>query len=267
MRIEPLSANRTFIYHLMRRAMRYHSPITATAELDITDTLARIERERARGRSVGLVSLFIKATAQVLRDHPRFNQRLFHSMFGRPKLATFDEISCNTVVARRATEGGEELLIPMVLRQVDTMSVDQIQAEIRRYKTTPLSELQAVAQVNRVSTLPRWLIRLLHWKFRRDPKFLISKVGTYAVSALPHRGSGAVSVFTPTTQTAFFPTAIQEQVVVVNGEPAVRTMLLCTVTADHFVVDGLDIQRMGADLKSLVEDPQHLLGEEEATAP
>ena len=263
MRIERLSPNRTFIYHLLRRSVRFHTPITVTAALDITETLARIERERARGRRVGLVSLFIKATAQALVEHPRFNQRLFHGLFGRPRIATFDETSCNTVVAREASEGGEELLIPMVLRHVDTMSVDEIQDEIRRYKSTPLPELRAVAKNSRISKLPRWLIKLLHWKFRRDPKFLISKVGTYGVSALPHRESGVTSTFTPTTQTVFFPTSIEDRVVAIDGQPVVRTMLLCTVTADHFVIDGLDMQRMGRTLKRMVEDPSLLLGVEE----
>jgi len=262
MQVEPLTANRTFIYHLMRRAMRFHSPITATILLDITDTLARIERERGLGRRVGLTALFIKATAQVLHEHPRFNQRLFHTFWGRPRLATFDEISCNTVVARESVASGEGLLIPLVLRHVDRMSVDDIQAEIRRYKSTPLGELEAVAQLNRISKLPRWLIPLLHWKFRRDPRFLIEKVGTYGVSALPHRTSGVVSGYTPTTQTAFFPTAIQDQVIAIDGKPVVRTTLLCTVTADHFVIDGLDVQSMLATLKQLMEAPDELLGPE-----
>jgi len=124
-----------------------------------------------------------------------------------------------------------------------------------------MAEIQAAGQVQRVSKLPRWLIRLLHWKFRSDPEFTISKVGTYGVSALPHHGSGGVSTFTPTTQTAFFPTSIQDQVVAIDGKPVVRTMLLCSVTADHYVVDGLDVQRMGLELKRLVEDPSLLLGD------
>ena len=94
-----LSSNRTFIYYLQRRANRYHSPIMATAHLDITDLLARIEAERASGRRIGLVSYFIKATAETIKAHPRFNQRMFHTFWGSPRLATFDEISCNTVVA------------------------------------------------------------------------------------------------------------------------------------------------------------------------
>ena len=260
MRIERLTSNRTFIYHLQRRAARYHSPISATVMLDVTDLLARIEKEREGGRSVGFVSVFIKATAQTLKEHPRFNQRLFHNFFGRPRLATFDEISCNTVVARAGEENHEELLLPMVLRGVDGMSVEAIQGEIRRYKSTPLPELQPVAQLNRVSKLPRWLIRLLHWKFRRSPEFLISKVGTYGVSGLVHRGEEAVSTYTPTTQTVFFPTSIQEQVVAIEGVPTVRTMLLCTVTADHFIVDGRDMQRMILTLKALLADPNRLLG-------
>jgi pyruvate/2-oxoglutarate dehydrogenase complex dihydrolipoamide acyltransferase (E2) component len=259
-----LSSNRTFIYHLLQRAQRYHCPITSTAHWDVTDTLARIERDRARGRSVGFVSFFIKATGLVLQKHPRFNDRLFHRWFRRPRTVRFDEISCNTVVARDGP-GGEEILLPAVLRKVDQMSVEAIQDEIRRYKMTPLGDLPIVRDLGKISVMPRWLIRLMHRRFLRDPKFLIEKVGTYGVSALPHKNSGAVSHFTPVTQTSFFPTNFEDRVVPIEGQPTVRTMVVCAVVADHFVVDGLDLQRMGMDLKAMIEDPTIILGPEATT--
>jgi len=259
MQIEPLSSNRTFIYYLMRRSMRYHSPISASCIFDITDTLARIDRDRAAGRKVGLVSAFIKATAICIEKYPQFNQRMFHNMFGSPRIATFDEISCNTVVGRQA-ENGEAILLPLVLRRANTMSVEDIQGAIRHYKTAPLNELDAASQLQQVSRLPRWLIRFLHWRFRREPGFLISKVGTYAVSALPHHGTGGVASFTPTSQTAFFPTTLQEQVLPIDGEPAIRTTLTCTITGDHGIVDGLDVQQVAMELKRLIENPDLIFG-------
>ena len=39
--------------------------------------------------------------------------------------------------------------------------------------------------------------------------------------------------------------------------------LICE--ADHFLVDGLDLQRMGMELKSLLEDPDTILGPESGT--
>jgi len=262
-KIRPLSPNRTFIYHLMQRAMRFHSPITFTAHWDVTDTLARIEKERAGGRSVGLISYFIKATSLVMQKHPRFNDRLFHRWFRRPRVVRFDEISCNTVVARQGPNG-EEILLPAVFRRVDELSVEAIHDEIRRYKTADLADLPVVKRMGAVAKMPRWLIRLMHRKFLRDPQFLIDKVGTYGVSAMPHFNSGAVSGFTPTTQTSFFPTNIEDRVVPVDGKPAIRKMMVCTVVADHFLVDGLDLQRMGMALKALLEDPTTILGSESA---
>ncbi len=261
MRVQKLSSNRSFIYHLLRRSARFHVPIMATARIDITDTLARIERDRAKGRSVGLVALFIKATAMTLAEHPRFNERLFHTWWGSPRRVQFDEISCNTVVARDGASG-EELLIPMVLRQADTLSVEAIHDRLRQAKQQPLAEMPATTQLAKISTLPRWLIRLLHFRFRSSPGFLIEKVGTYGVSALLHQGSGAVATFSPSTQTSFFPTSIEDQMVVIDGVPTVRTLLLCSVTADHYLVDGLDVQRMGLSLKEKVEQPEVLLGPE-----
>ncbi|MAA79360.1 MAG: hypothetical protein CL916_08875 [Deltaproteobacteria bacterium] len=257
MRIEKLSRQRTFIYHLLRRAVRFHAPICVTCLFDITDLEAKIKQEREKGVSVGLVASFIKATALCIQKHERLNQRLFHTFWGTPKIATFDEISCNTVVSR-TTKDGEDIVLPMVLRHVDTMSVSQIQAKIRAYKSKPLHELEAVSNLNKISNMPRWLSKFLHWRFRREPRFLISKVGTYAVSALPTRDLRCTSSLTPVSQTAFIPTTIQEEMLIIDGQPKVRTTMTCSITVDHYVMDGLYLKNALIDLRTWIEDPDTL---------
>ena len=260
MRFETLSNQRTFIYHLLRRSVRFHAPITVTCIFDITDLEAKIAKERERGNSVGLIASFIKATALCIKKHKRLNQRLFHTFWGTPKIATFDEISCNTVVGR-TTSTGEDIVLPMVLRHVDTMSVSEIQSKIREFTSKPLHELEAVDNLRAISTMPRWLSKFLHWRFRREPRFLISKVGTYAVSALPNRELRCTSTYTPVSQTAFVPTTIQEQMLVIDGQPAVRTTLTCTITVDHYVMDGLYLKNALVDLKRYLEQPDTLFEE------
>jgi hypothetical protein len=44
MRVQKISSNRSFIYHLLLRSARFHVPIMATARLDATATLARLNR-------------------------------------------------------------------------------------------------------------------------------------------------------------------------------------------------------------------------------
>lgn len=260
MRIEPLSRQRTFIYHLLQRAVRFHAPISVTCIFDITDLEAKIKQEREKGNAVGLVSSFIKAAALCIQKHKRLNQRLFHSFWGTPKIATFDEISCNTVVGR-TSETGEDLVLPMVLRNVDTMSVSQIQSKIREFKSKPLHELEAANQRNNISKIPRWLSKFLHWRFRREPRFLLSKVGTFAVSALPTRSLRCTSTFTPVSQTAFIPTTIQEQMLVIEGQPKVRTTLTCSITVDHYIMDGLYLRNALVDLQKWIEDPDTLFAQ------
>jgi len=234
--------------------------MSVTCHFDITDLESKIMEEREAGQAAGLVASFIKATAICLKTHPRLNQRIFHRFWRTPKLATFDEISCNTVVGRTSSEG-EPIVLPMVLRHVDSMKISDIQNQIQAMKTTPLQELSAVDTLKKMTTMPRWLSRFLHWRFRREPHFLISKVGTYAVSALPTRGLDCTSTFTPVAQTAFFPTCIQETMRIIEGKPTIRTTLTCTITADHYVVDGLYIQSAALQLQSLLEQPELLFAD------
>ena len=153
------------------------------------------------GETVGLVAAFIKATALCLKKYPRLNQRLFHGFFGVPRLVSFDEISCNTVVGRESA-AGEPILLPMVLRNVDAMSVSEIQTTIRHYKTGPLEEIEAVGKLKKISKLPLDESTAA-LAFRRERDFHL-KCWNHAVSALPTRGD-CTSTFTPVAQTAFFP--------------------------------------------------------------
>ncbi len=52
---------------------------------------------------------------------------------------------------------------------------------------------------------------------------------------------------------------IQERVVAVNGQPAVRPMMTLTVTFDHRAVDGAPAAQFLACLKELLENPARLL--------
>ena len=69
----------------------------------------------------------------------------------------------------------------------------------------------------------------------------------------------AVSSNAPANQTTFFPINLGDRPAVHNGEIAIRKILAITISVDHFLVDGLDLNQCGATLGKLLENPQALM--------
>ena len=78
---KPLTKNRLFIYHMLRRARLSHSPLSINYLWDAHDVLERLERLSQENGKVGLTALVIKATGDLLGEHPRLNTRLFRGLF------------------------------------------------------------------------------------------------------------------------------------------------------------------------------------------
>ena len=93
----PLSKNRQVIFDLLNRAKNDHASVTGVYHWDVTDTLARIERERERGRDVGFAAYTLKATSLIIQKYPKLNRRLFHRWYGLREVS-WDEISCNLII-------------------------------------------------------------------------------------------------------------------------------------------------------------------------
>ena len=254
----PMPTNRMVIYDLLQRTRQYHCPIGAVYEWDFTDTLARLDALQAAGSPVGLAAMVTKATATVIAEHPRLNRRLFYGL-GRPKLVQFDEISCNLVMLRKGRDD-RDLIFPLVLRNVDKLSVLEIAETIHHHKTAALDQVPQIRQMKQLKKIPRVLLRAHDFKVRTDPKYFIKRFGTYGLSAMTHRNSGLIGGQAIAPSTTFYPTNIQDRPMVVDGEIVVRTTLLFGVMVDHYVADGMETIRASKRLKQLIEEPEHILG-------
>jgi pyruvate/2-oxoglutarate dehydrogenase complex dihydrolipoamide acyltransferase (E2) component len=259
-RLVDYTKNRQIVGDLMTRAKKFHMPVSATSELDVTELLARIEREKAAGRTIGLAAYFAAATAKLLVQQPRLNHHLFTDVFGRKKEVEFDEISCTIVVQRKSLRG-EEILLPLVLRRTDTMTVDQIQAQVREHKQIDLEELKQFKGLQKVKKMPALALKYFSFKARTDPEFYLKYFGTYGLSSLVSHGGSAFTMSTiANTAVAFFPGTIKDRPVVVRGEIVPRTIMNFGFVFDHFLIDGMDMARAVEGLRELVEEPGRVLG-------
>ena len=256
---KPLSNNRIFIYHLLRRMLRFNCPMSGTFHFDVTELYERIKDLKKEGYSVGLVSCLVKATSLSIENFPRMNNRIFHTLLGK-KEVHYNSINCG-LAATRLDPKGEEVIIPIILRGSNKLSIQDIHKQIKNNKTLPIESLESYEWLQKSRRLPRFLIPFVHYLFRSYPKFSAKNSSTFAISSIMEKDSSMVSSHSPANQTTFFPISLKDQAVVHNGEIKPRKILALTFCVDHFLVDGMDVQRCGSILKKYLEEPTSLLEE------
>lgn len=183
------------------------------------------ERVQARsGANVTYTDLLIKLTAAALRKHPHLNAR-----WSEDDDAIRQSADVNVGIAVATTDG---LVVP-VIHNADTLGLRDIAA--RR------SELVERAQAG---------------KLRPDD---ISR-GTFTISNLGMYGIDAFTAIINAPQAAILAVGrIADRVVPVDGQPAVRPMMMMTLSCDHRVVDGARGAQFLERLVELIEDPLGLL--------
>lgn len=233
--------------------------MSGTFHFDVTELYERIKDLKKEGYSVGLVSCLVKATSLSIENFPRMNNRIFHTLLGK-KEVHYNSINCG-LAATRLDPKGEEVIIPIILRGSNKLSIQDIHKQIKNNKTLPIESLESYEWLQKSRRLPRFLIPFVHYLFRSYPKFSAKNSSTFAISSIMEKDSSMVSSHSPANQTTFFPISLKDQAVVHNGEIKPRKILALTFCVDHFLVDGMDVQRCGSILKKYLEEPTSLLEE------
>ena len=257
----PLSKNRLVIFDLLNRTKNDHASVTGVFHWDVTDTLSRIERERKKGRDVGFAAYTLKATSMIVQKYPKLNRRLFRRWYG-PREVIWNEISCNLVVARKGNND-EDILLPIVIRNSDQKTIEELHHTIRDLKKGDLQKLESFQLQKKIRSVPRLFLKVFDYLVRTRPKYYIERFGTFNLSAIIHENSGGVAGAAISPSTTFYPMNIEERPHVHKGEIAIRKVILFGICVDHFMVDGLYSVRAMQALKELIEDPDTLLGPEE----
>lgn len=252
--------HRQVVYDMLSRARRFHAPVTGCIEVDMTEARSRIRQERRAGRRLGLVAYLTRATALTIQRHDSLQRHLFTTWYGRPKEVVFDAIDCTLIVARRGPQG-EEFLLPVLLRQVDTLTVDEIHATVQRYRTQRLDSLEEMQAFERIKRAPRVALSWFSYKARSDPAFYQRYFGTYGLSSMMDVGGSGNSLATvANTAVAFLPGTLKERPWVVQGQVVPRSILNLAMVFDHYLVDGAEGLRVARTLSQLLEHPDMILG-------
>lgn len=225
-----LPAQRRHILYFQRN-LRSAAPFALSTTVDATQV--REVRDAGEGRQLSYVALLVHALGHVLASEGDLNVvstrglvPRVHPVKGvRPKIAV------------DARQDGVRVTYGVVLPPVETLSIYEIDALVRRLGTTPAGELPETKGARLLQRLPR----AIGWPaFRRAVSAARSgpdAVGTVAVSSLSEPGVEGfwASGGTPITVNAG---RIEERPWAVDGKVELRPLWPLTFVFDHRLIDG-----------------------------
>lgn len=193
---------------------------TVTFNLGVDMTQLKAMREELKGMDikVSYTDLLVKFVAKALTEYPLLNCSVEDN-----KIIYKHYVNMGVAVA---LDNG--LLVPNV-RDADKKSLTEISAEIK--------DLAAAA---RAGTLPMDKLR--------GGTFTITNLGMYGIESFsPIINQPEVAILGVNT--------MEDKIVVINGEMAIRPYMNLSLTADHRVVDGSVAAQFLQRVKNLMEHP------------
>jgi pyruvate dehydrogenase E2 component (dihydrolipoamide acetyltransferase) len=228
-RLVPNSSMRKVIARRLSEAKREipHFYISMDIEIDallkLRETLnARSPKDGPGAFRLSVNDLIIKAAAVTLRRVPRVN-----ASFTEDNIILYDDVDISVAVS--IPDG----LITPIVRKADHKGLAAISNEMK--------DLGARAKAGKLKP-----------EEFQGGGFSISNMGMYGVSAF-------AAVINPPQAAILAVAAGQQRPVVKNGALAIATVMTCTLSVDHRVVDGALGAEWMATFRDIIEDPMSLM--------
>ena len=222
-----MSRRRQTIARRLVEAQHTAAMLTTFNEVDMSTVMALRERKKEsfkkeHGIGLGIASFFVKASIAALRGFPQINAEL-----------QGDEIVMKHYYDIGIAVGAEGGLVVPVLRDADRMSFPEIELAIRDFAT-------------RAGNGTLMLEDLM------GGTFTITNGGVFG-SLL------STPILNPPQVAILGLHKIQDRVVPVNGQVAIRPMMYVALSYDHRIIDGREAVQFLARIKEFVEEPANLL--------
>jgi len=222
----PLSQMRKTIAKRLTQSIGPIPHFFLTVEIDMTEAGAFREKLNKRlakeGTKVSPNDLVIKAVAASLRKHPWVN-----SAWTGEVIRQYDAVHIGVAVAV------EDGLITPVIRDADRKGIAEISAEVK--------ELAGRARDKKLKP-----------DEYTGATFSISNLGMFGISEF-------TAVINPPEAAILAVGGIEDQVVAVDGEVAIRPRMKVTLSCDHRVIDGATAAKFLQTLKQYLEEPVLIL--------
>lgn len=211
----------------LKEAQNTAAMLTTFNDVDLTEVMAIRKKYKdlfleKHGVKLGFMSFFTKAVVHALKELPAVNAEIDGT----------DLIYKNYYDISMAV-GTDKGLVTPVVRDADTMSLAQIEAEIGRLG-----------------------------KLARDGKLALSDLqgGTFTITNGGVYGSMmSTPILNPPQSGVLGMHRIEQRPVAINGEVKIRPMMYLALSYDHRIVDGKEAVTFLVRVKENLEDPERLL--------
>lgn len=211
--------------------------------VDMTRALERLEELRQAGMAASPTHLLVRAAARSLAANPDL-----HQVIGGYSRQYPGQVDIGLSIT------GETFVAPvLVVEAADRKSVAEIAEEVtRRAPEVQKADREMLKRLRRwgwlvpTGVLRRALLRLLF----ASPTFRRKGAGTFQVSTTP-ADWGLTSCFSAAG--VLMGGQVRSRVVVVDDQPAVRPVMLLTLSCDHGAWDGRAAARFMARVKAEME--------------
>ncbi len=230
--VVPMSLLRRRIARRLVEAQQTGALLTTFNEIDmsvVNELRARFREpfQQKYGIKLGLMSFFVKAAIEALKEYPAANAKVRIGANGNEEVVYHNYYDIGFAVG-----GGKGLVVP-VLRNAERMSFAQIEQAI--------ADLAGRARENQIQ--PDELA---------GGTFTITNGGVYG-SLL------STPIVNPPQSAILGLHAIQDRPVARDGQVVVRPMMYVALTYDHRLVDGREAVGFLRRIKEIVEDPPRML--------
>ena len=222
-----MTKRRQTIARRLVEAQQTAAMLTTFNEADMTAIMALRERRKESfkkefGVGLGIASFFVKASIAALRAFPALNAEI-----------QGDEIVYKHYFDIGMAVGAEGGLVVPVLRDADRMNFPQVELAIRDFAKKAQDGTLTLDDL-------------------RGGTFTITNGGVFgSLMSTP--------ILNPPQVGILGLHKIQDRVVPVNGQPAIRPMMYLALSYDHRIVDGREAVQFLVKVKDYIEDPANLL--------
>ena len=222
-----MTKRRQTIARRLVEAQQTAAMLTTFNEADMTAIMALRERRKEAfkkefGVGLGIASFFVKASIAALRAFPAINAEI-----------QGDEIVYKHYYDIGVAVGAEGGLVVPVIRDADQLTFPQIEMAIRDYAKKATDNTLTLEDL-------------------RGGTFTITNGGVFG-SLL------STPILNPPQVAILGLHKIQDRVIPVNGQPAIRPMMYLALSYDHRIVDGREAVQFLVKIKDYIEDPNNLL--------
>jgi len=233
----PLKGIRKIVAEHMLRSLQVSAQLTNMGALDMTEMIklrkTLLSQEKVTGIHYTYTDLFVKVTAQALKQHPLLNSSIIDN-----EIKVWEDINIGVALAFEMRGGGRGLIVP-VIRNADKKSLGEINQILR----------DLVEKGRNLKLLPDDI---------SGGTFTVSNVGVFGTGGRVSVNYGTPIINQP--EVAILGTRpIVDTPVVREGQIVIRPMMNFSLTYDHRVVMGENAAVFTATLQQLMEEPYLLL--------